>query len=467
MQSLYRVAVLHAALAAATLPAFLAQAAEVSPRPLHQQEYWARIEQRDFAAAIDVAQKLVDKTREQSPSDPLALAEALTLLGGAQLRNEDNLGAEATFVEALGILERHVSSTSDRLIEPLEGLAYAYAETGRHEQAVPLLDRAVLITRRTYGLFDKGQRDMLNQLARSLTALGLVNQAERHMAYLLQISEHRYGKRDPRVVPTMCEIASWYADIGNFARAREMYRSAIDLAERMAGRNDPRVAEPLRGLASTYLKELQRSLLRLKPFAPEHILTNADGSRDPPKPMNPRMLSDKGEEALARAVKILTSQPEPDEAAVVPALIELGDWFQVKHDPEKALHFYKRAAELKTQSVVAEESADAQRLLTFPVRVYYPSPELATRYLTLSPDQVTETFVEVEFTVTAAGAVTDARVLEHNGTDRQVSETLEAIRAARFRPKFVGIEPVDTPGMKMREVFRTRKESDAATESSS
>ncbi|HEX7115986.1 MAG TPA: TonB family protein [Steroidobacter sp.] len=465
MQSLYRVVVLHAALAAATFPAFLAQAAESSRRPLHQQEYWARIEQHDYAAAIDVARKLVDKIRAQSPSDPLALAEALTLLGGAQLRNADNLGAESSFVEALGILERHVSSTSDRLIEPLEGLAYAYAETGRHQEAIPLLDRAVLITRRTYGLFDKGQRDMLNQLARSLSALGLVNQAERHMAYLLQISEHRYGKRDPRVVPTLCEIASWYADIGNFARAREMYRSAIDLAERKAGRNDPRVAEPLRGLASTYVKELQRSLLRLKPFAPEQILTNADGSRDPIKPMNPRTLSDKGEEALARAVKILTSQPEPDEAAVVPALIELGDWFQIKHHPEKALHFYKQAAQLQTQSVA--ESADAQRLLAFPVRVYYPSPELATRYLRLSPDKVTETFVEVEFTVTAAGDVTNARVLEHNGTDRQVSETLEAIRAARFRPKFVGVEPVDTPGMKMREVFRTRKESDAATGSSS
>lgn len=462
MQSLCRVVVLRAVLAAATLSAFPAQAADISPRPPHGEEYWARIEQRDFAAAIEVAQKLVDATRAKTPSDPLGLAEALTLLGGAQLRNEDYIGAETTFVEALGILERHVSSTSSRLIEPLEGLAYAYAETGRHEQAVPLLDRAVLITRRTYGLFDKGQRDMLNQLARSLTALGLVGQAERHMAYLLQISEHRYGKRDPRVVPTMCEIASWYADLGNFSRAREMYRSAIELAERRAGRNDPQVAEPLRGLASTYVKELYRSHLRLKPFGPDRILTNADGSRDQLKPMNPRTLSDKGEEALARAVKILTSQPEPDESAVVAALIELGDWFQIKHDPQKALHFYKRAAERLAQST-SEEPA---RLLTFPVRVFYPSPELATRYLTLSPDKVDETFVEVEFTVTATGDVTAARVLDHNSSDRQVSETLAAIRASRFRPKFVGGEPVETVGMKMREVFRTRKENDAARESS-
>src|SRR5690606_23202447 len=103
MQSSCHVIVLRAVLATATLSALPAQAAEVARRPLHQEEYWARIEQRHFAAAIDVARKLVDATREKSPSDPLVLTEALTLLGGAQLRNEDNLGAEATFVEALDL----------------------------------------------------------------------------------------------------------------------------------------------------------------------------------------------------------------------------------------------------------------------------------------------------------------------------------------------------------------------------
>jgi TonB family protein len=64
----------------------------------------------------------------------------------------------------------------------------------------------------------------------------------------------------------------------------------------------------------------------------------------------------------------------------------------------------------------------------------------------------------VQFTVTGAGDVQDAKVIEKNGTARQAAETLQAIRAARYRPKFVDGEPVETRGMINREVFRMRKQ---------
>ena len=93
------------------------------------------------------------------------------------------------------------------------------------------------------------------------------------------------------------------------------------------------------------------------------------------------------------------------------------------------------------------------------MRVYYPSPTRITRTMLLPAEQVDERFVEVQFTVTDSGEVSDAKVTGASGTPREVSETLQAIRAARFRPKFVNGEPVATTGMTNREVFRTRKES--------
>ena len=42
----------------------------------------------------------------------------------------------------------------------------------------------------------------------------------------------------------------------------------------------------------------------------------------------------------------------------------------------------------------------------------------------------------------ATGDVIDAKVIDQNGTSRQAAETIEAIRASRFRPKFVNGEPV-------------------------
>jgi TonB family protein len=74
-------------------------------------------------------------------------------------------------------------------------------------------------------------------------------------------------------------------------------------------------------------------------------------------------------------------------------------------------------------------------------------------------EQVDERFVQVQFTVTDSGDVEDAKITEANGTQRESADTLAAIRAARFRPKFVNGEPVETTGMTNREVFRTRKES--------
>ena len=67
--------------------------------------------------------------------------------------------------------------------------------------------------------------------------------------------------------------------------------------------------------------------------------------------------------------------------------------------------------------------------------------------------------METQFTVTGLGEVSDAKVTGASGTQREAADALAAIRAARYRPKFVNGEPVETTGMKSREVFRTRKES--------
>jgi TonB family protein len=139
-------------------------------------------------------------------------------------------------------------------------------------------------------------------------------------------------------------------------------------------------------------------------------------------------------------------------------LIQLGDWYQVKHQSEKALPYYRRAAALVPKD--SEPAAEAVAPLSFPVRVYYPLPPLAMRNRQLSPSEIEEKFVSVQFTVTGSGEVQDAKVIEQNGSQRQASEALEAIRASRYRPKFVNGEPVDTEGVVNREVFKIRKQDD-------
>jgi TonB family protein len=431
-----------------------AQAAEQRQRPESQQEYWAQVDRKDWSAAITAAERLVAAAREKTPAQPAALGEALALLGNAHYGARDYAAAEKAFTEAVETIEPHVGAGSPKLLDPLRGLGYALAAGGQHEEAIPPLERALLIDRRSYGLYDIGQQNVLRQLAESLRKLGRLSDAERHLGYLVQLGERVYGRRDPRQVPILCFAAGWRADSGDFLSARAIFRHAIAIVEQKLGPNDPGTVEPLRGLADTYTQEIYFSTLGLRMQSRERLPTDADGSSKDQKQVNPRYLNSEGEKALERAVKILEAQPPTAHDTLVATLIQAGDWFQIKHLPERALPYYRRAAALNATLAAAAEPQP----LTFPVRVYYPTPPQATRHNTLPADQVDERFVEVQFTVTGSGDVSDAKITEANGTPRQVSDALAAIRAARFRPKFANGEPVEAIGVTNREVFRTRKE---------
>lgn len=454
----FRVAAATTLLAAFCLTMHAVRGADAQ-RPESQQEYWAQVDRKDWTAAIAAAERLVAAAREKSPQQPLALADALSLLGNAQYGAADYVAAEAAFTEALKLVEQHAGAASLRLLDPLQGLGYTLVASGRHEEAIPHLDRALLINRRGYGLFDAGQQTVLRQLVASLSKSGRSADAGRHVNYLLQLGERAYGRRDPRQVPILCFAAEWHADTGNFGPARLILRHAIDIIDKKLGPNDPAAVQPLRALAASYTQELYLSTLYLRMQSRDRLPTDADGTSNDSKPINPRNLSGEGEKALERALSILEKQPAAAREELVRTLIQTGDWFQVKHQPDKAMTYYRRAAALNTAASVPASSPEPAPL-SFPVRVYYPAPMQATRNTTLPAEQVDERFVEVQFTVSGEGDVQDAKVTDQNSTARQASEALQAIRGARFRPKFVNGEPVETPGMTNREIFRTRKQAE-------
>ena len=374
------------------------------------------------------------------------------------------MSAERSYREALEIIEKHRGSMNGALLDPLRGLGYSLAASGRHADAIPV-DRALIVGRRNFGLFDIAQQGVLRQLAVSLSKLGRSAEAERHMIYLLRVGERTYGQDDPRLAPVLRQVADWYSDIGAFLPARELFRRAVDIVDRKLGRSHLAAVEPLRGLARTYTQEMFYSSLGLRTNR-ERVPTEADGTGNEQKPINPRYLNPEGEKALERALKIVESQPTPPPDVLLATLIQLGDWRQIKHQPDGALPLYRRAAGLVAQVASTQKDGslvqkdDQPALLSFPVRLYYPVPWLATKNLTTPGDLVEETFVEVEFTVTSDGEVTNARITDQNGTVRQSAETLEAIRAARFRPRFENGEPVETSRVTNREVFKTRKSTD-------
>lgn len=435
-----------------------AHAAPVPPRPESQQEFWARYEQKDWSAAIDEARHLVEQARANA-SDQMQLANALTLLGNAQLSSGDRVNAEASYREALQITESQGAGTGPAAVDPLRGLGYSLALLERHEEAVPYMERALIIIRRTFGLFDPGQQSLLRQLATSLTRTGRALDGQKQMLYLQRVGERTYGESDPRMAQVLCVVGDWYVDLGNFLLGRERYRDALEIIEKKLGKNDPALVLPLRSLAHSYLQEVYFIAQGYQPMDTR----NQDPASFEPKGINPKYISSDGERALQRALSILDAHPDTSPALLTDTLIQFGDWYQVKHQPEKALPYYRRAAVLAAKA--EQPAVETVTPLSFPVRVYYPTPPLAMRNRQLPPAVTEEKFVSVQFTVTGSGDVQDAKVIEQNGSQRQASEALEAVRSARYRPKFVNGEPVETQGVVNREVFRIRKQDDGDSKS--
>lgn len=415
-----------------------------------KQEYWARFDDKDWTAAVEAAQTLVAAARRAGEAVPLS--EALSLLGNAQLRNADLAGAEASFKEALEIVEHSEGSASRHTLTPLRGLGFTLAAGSRHAEAIPYLDRALLMAHRTHGLFHHDQQSILKQLANSLTYTGQPLIAERHVNYMLQVGERTYGKDDPRIVPLMCQVGDWHAEVGNFDTARRHYRDAIRLVEDKLGKQHVAIVLPLRRLASSYTRELE---FRALGFIDPYTAQNMDSTPMLPRKENPRYVDTDGQRALLRALDVLKAQSDPPQDLLTETLIDLGDWYQFKQDSDKALPYYKQAAQIVMQMKSAEPANPDP--LAVPVRVYFPVPQVIARGNRLLPDQREEAFVQLEFTVLADGTVEDAQVTGSNTHQRHIFEILDAMRDARFRPKFVDGEPVETRGMTFREVYPVKR----------
>ncbi len=420
-----------------------------------KQEFQAQFDKRDWTAAAAAAQKLVDAARLRAKTDPVSLADALVLLGSAEAGAKNAVGAETHFAEALQIYDERVGPSSSRLIEPLSGLGYSLAAQGKHETAVPLMERALVLWRRNYGLFDAKQQGLLRNLAESEGALRRLEDGQRHMLYLLSIGERNFGRDDPRLVPQLCIVGNWYVQNGLITAGRERFRIALQIVEDKLGKNNIAAVDPLRGLAFSYVSELL--LANYAPRRDDRDRTTLSVSNDT-RPTSPRYLNPDSERQLNRALKILEAAPDPQPSVLVDTLIQQGDILQLRNLFDQALPYYKRAAVVLMTDLKAQ-AGDANPL-SFPVQIYYPVPLLAIRNLNRPPEEVVNRFVQIEFTITAQGAVKEPRVTDKDATPRQIAEAMDAIRAARYRPKFVNGEPVETTAFIYRQVFKQRKDAE-------
>jgi tetratricopeptide (TPR) repeat protein len=412
-----------------------------------------------FAEALPHAERVVSLTEQLDAHHP-DLARAVSNLGATQYQLHDYVAAEKAYGRSLALVEEAHGALSPRLVAPLRGLALTYQGIGRNELAVPLLERAVAISRRSNGLFDPAQRELLTPLVDGYVALARFREADRTQQYALQISEHEYGTSDPRLFPTLQQLGRWYTDTGQRSAARQVWERLRTIMADPAHPDAVGQIVALRGTAETYRLDFQYGVEPIEAPLPGEAVRRdpleMDAARRSMSPLGPDyVLNSTGQEALERALALAEHLQPPSSIARAVVLVDLGDWQLVAGRLDRALQYYNRALPLLPAESGAAESAD--RPLSRPSALLYRPPAVSTRYRDLPAAQVVEKYAVAEFTVTDEGRVRDAKIAEGDATDSQRAAFLAAIGRATYRPRFVDGKPVTTEKVRLRESFRQLK----------
>lgn len=318
------------------------------------------------------------------------------------------------------------------------------------EPAIEELQREVNVLRRSGGLYDPRQSALLNQLVDLHSLQGDLDEATAALAYMESVSERTDGHLSRQHAAKVAEIAGWHCRLGEFESGRQRFRRSI---ERLRNGHDEVLIGALLGIARCSLHEL----------AAEGIATSPellDSYRGPVLRRNRmsigspafryrvhKILRPEGDEALRYAARLAESATLTPERRVA-VLLQAGDWFQAKDHARTARRYYASAQRWVQRTVVADDPLGA------PVQVLYPVPALALRSVPSRGVLAPERYVEVEFTVRSDGHVDRERVLTREPGKSAADETLQALQAARYRPRMVDGKPLDTEGVRFRQAFR-------------
>ncbi len=409
-------------------------------------------------ADLEAAERDVAEVEQQFGPRHVAYGQALSRLAGIQRASGDSEAALRNYELAVSTIERAHGPIAASLFEPLVGLGYTLADVQRNEEALAQLSRAITIRRQTEGLFNLEQVEALQAASELFSRLGKLVAAEQALNYVLRIHQATFGIADPRTTEAMAALAHWYARSGDFLRSRALYRDCVDIIEETRGVNDPALISPLVGIADATRREYAAQpefmpaeqidrLRNVRTARTRHeLLTLASDRYGNLLPLHPV-----GFKALKRAIGIVNGPGNIPLEQRVQVYLQAGDWQQTNRRAHEALPHYRNAWHLSRKAVLA---ADENSLFNSPVLLYLPMSELRARNRQRPDTEIVERYVTVEFAVTSAGVTTEEAVASAEAGNRLINDALHSIRQAVYRPRFVDGNPMDTPGVHYRFVYR-------------
>jgi len=123
---------------------------------------------------------------------------------------------------------------------------------GRFKEAIPLAEKAVVLTKSAKGDGDPVTAQSLNNLAAIYWAMGDNAKAEPLFKEALKIRQKVLGPLHPETAQSLNNLAELYWALGEFAKAEPLFKEALEINQKVLGREHPDTAQNLNNLGVLY-----------------------------------------------------------------------------------------------------------------------------------------------------------------------------------------------------------------------
>ena len=153
-------------------------------------------------------------------------------------------------------------------------------EQGKYQEAIPIAERAVEVSKRVRGPEQPETVEALNNLGLLFQRIGDYAKAEPLYQEALRIRQKVLGPEHPDTATSLDNLADLYRDMNEYAKAEPLYQEALRIRQKVLGTEHPDTATSLNNLAELYedmgeyakaeplLQEALR--IRQKVLGPEH-----------------------------------------------------------------------------------------------------------------------------------------------------------------------------------------------------
>ena len=376
---------------------------------------------------IATNEQLVASNIAQFGRKSLQVAEAYIDLAEAQRQAKQYELAAESYLAAVEVYRSIDGPFTALAIAPLTSLGDSYHEAGDHVNAVASYTEARTVGRRTYGLHNEEQIELLDRMSRSLLDLNQLTEAEAQQIEALRLIQRSHPADSDAVLEAIYKYAEWLGERLLFQLQRDQYTRALRIIREAHGDSDVRLATPLLGIGNAFRQE-----------------------RNPAGP---------GISSLQDALALLLEQPERDPVAIAGALRDIGDWSVAFGKTGYDGTEYQRAWQLLGSAPNGEEL----RRDWFAGANYVLYEPISPRNLSTDPDAASG-HVTVSFDIDIGGNTTNVMLVESTPVGLKDEAVLRHIRRSRFRPSITEGQLVPGRNLAIQVNFRYLQEAVAGNE---